>query len=160
MLLENLPKCYDSWASLVIHLSLQQAVRMLQVHATTCHLYAVLVPAWRSSSCVLQFGTLGLLSHMPARKLPQVKKVAKKVWALLPSLEGSSTTNRSGYVVLCGCDLTATIHLAYSFVGFSQPKPTSKQCFSLTTNQYQLAQTSPETNQRTGRLCQIPSKIV
>ena len=93
MLLENLPKCYDSWASLVIHLSLQQAVRMLQVHATTCHLYAVLVPAWRSSSCVLQFGTLGLLSHMPARKLPQVKKVAKKVWALLPSLEGSSTTN-------------------------------------------------------------------
>ncbi|XP_066334786.1 uncharacterized protein [Miscanthus floridulus] len=34
-----------------------------------------------------------------------------------------------------------------------QPKPASQQCFSLTTNQHQPAQTSSETNQRIGRLC-------
>ena len=39
-------------------------------------------------------------------------------------------------------------HTSCSLVGFSQPKPTSQQCFSLTTNQHQLAQTSLETNQR------------
>ena len=41
---------------------------------------------------------------------------------------------------------------ACSLVGFSQPKPASQQCFSLTINQHQPAQISPETNQRTGRM--------
>ena len=44
---------------------------------------------------------------------------------------------------------------ACSLVGFSQPKPVSQQCFSLTINQHQPAQTSPETNQRTGRKCAL-----
>ena len=42
-----------------------------------------------------------------------------------------------------------------SLVGFSQPKPASQQCFSLTINQHQPAQTSPETNQRTGRTTSV-----
>jgi len=41
--------------------------------------------------------------------------------------------------------------LACSLVGFSQLKPASQQYFSLTINQHQPAQTSSETNQRTGR---------
>jgi len=40
---------------------------------------------------------------------------------------------------------------ACSFVDFSQPKPASQQYFSLTANQHQSIQTSPEINQRTGR---------
>jgi len=36
-----------------------------------------------------------------------------------------------------------------SLVGFSQPKPASQQCFSLTKNQHQPVQTSTSTNQRT-----------
>ena len=39
---------------------------------------------------------------------------------------------------------------ACSLVGFSQPKPTSQQCFSLTKNQHQPAQTSTSPNQQTG----------
>jgi len=39
---------------------------------------------------------------------------------------------------------------ACSLVGFSQPKPASQQCFPLTKNQHQPAQTSTSTNQRTG----------
>ena len=42
-----------------------------------------------------------------------------------------------------------------SLIGFSQVYSTSQQCFSLTTNQHQLAQISPETNQRTRRSCGI-----
>jgi len=41
-------------------------------------------------------------------------------------------------------------HPACSLVGFSQPKPASQQCFPLTKNQHELAQTSTSTNQRTG----------
>ena len=43
--------------------------------------------------------------------------------------------------ILSGCSL----------VGFSQPKPASQQYFPLTINQHQPVQTSPETNQWTGR---------
>ena len=57
----------------------------------------------------------------------------------------SLTTNRTSKKFL-------TKQRVCSLVGFSQPKPASQQCFSLTINQHQPAQTSPETNQRTGRL--------
>jgi len=49
------------------------------------------------------------------------------------------------------------MYLPCSLVGFSQPKTASQQYFSLTTNQHQPAQTSPETNQRTGRLILDPT---
>ena len=48
---------------------------------------------------------------------------------------------------------------ACSLVGFSQPKPTSQQCFPLTINQHQPAQTSPEINQRTGRMIRCSEEL-
>ena len=51
----------------------------------------------------------------------------------------------------CFCSSEESIqHLACSLVGFSQPKPASQQCFPLTKNQHQPAQTSTSTSQRTG----------
>jgi len=57
---------------------------------------------------------------------------------------------------MCGyANVFIFIYSPCSLVGFSQAYSTSQQCFPLTTNKRQSAQTSPETNQRTRRSCAI-----
>ena len=48
---------------------------------------------------------------------------------------------------------------ACSLIGFSQPKPASKQCFPLIKYQHQPAQTSTSTNQRALRLLMMRREI-
>jgi len=91
-------------------------------------------------------------AHLPLVKWKQRHDSARAIW---------SQTSLKEF----GCNLPRILPASFdhqtlcSLVGFSQPKLVSQQCFALTINQHQPAQTSSETNQRTGSDSRILSLI-